>query len=157
MARIIVSIVALPLLLAACGPLIDQCYSCIGNDPNAVLSPGQQAKVALIGSPRRLPAGARNVRYYEECGIDCFQMLSFEAPLAEARFFANGLVEVPIAAGGALNLAQPSTALDWWPKSWPAGIESGENDAGKGKPPFVTVAVLPQGKTARVWLRAFNM
>lgn len=157
MLRSISSIVALPPLLAACGPLIDQCYSCIGNDPNAVLSPEQQAKVVLIDSPRRLPASARNVRYYEECGIDCFQMLSFEAPLAEARHFANGLVEAPIAAGRTIDPAGPSTALDWWPKSWPAGVESGENDASTGKRPFVIVAVLPQGATGRVWLRAFNM
>lgn len=145
------------LVLGGCDPIGDVCHSCIGNDPNAVLNPAQQAKVGLIGTPRRLPPSAQDVRYHEECGIDCVQWLRFEAPLDDARAFANRLLVRPIAVGAPVPLpGGAADRLDWWPSSLPAQAESGANETLTPGYPLLFVAVLPQGDRARVWLRAFN-
>jgi hypothetical protein len=82
-----ITFLMLALLLSGCDimgpidPIGDICFNCVDAPANAPLAQADAARLRLIHGGT-LPAGARNVYYAEECGIDCIQWIRFDVPAA---------------------------------------------------------------------------
>jgi hypothetical protein len=159
---------AVALLLAGCSDPLDFCQSCLKGDPALAVPKGDIAKIGLVYSGQKLPPSATNVYYHEECGIDCQQWIRFDAPVTDARAFANSLLLAPLAKPApqppqSSQFLLPTKPLQWWPKAFPDGVETGTNDindanykdGAKGKP--MTIILQPGSPNARVWIYAFSM
>jgi hypothetical protein len=144
------------LLLASCGdPFLSVCHSCVKGDPAQPVSATEAAKIGLVYSGKRLPKSASNIYYAEECGIDCAQWIRFDVPIADARAFANGLLDVPIGTNKAPLADITGVPLKWWTSVTRGTAEQGGNEIGaKGQP--IQIWLKPQGATATVWVFAFT-
>ena len=157
------------LLLAGCSDSgLDFCQVCLKGDPALAVPPGDIAKITMVYSGRKLPPSAINVYYHEEGGIDQQQWIRFDAPIADARAFADSLLLAPLAKPApqppqSSQFLMPGKPMPWWPKTFPANIETGTNDINdanykdgvKGKP--MTIILQPGTPNARVWIYAFSM
>jgi hypothetical protein len=155
------------LMLTGCDDFLAVCHSCLTSDPAKPVVAAEIAKIGLVYSGKRLPASASNIYYHELCGIDCQQWIRFDAPLSDALAFADGLLVRPLTRqttpgiAEAASLGPESAKMPWWPTSFPAGVEFGENTIndggnknGKGQP--LTIFVQRHGATATLWLAAFT-
>lgn len=153
-------------LLAGCSDPLESCQVCLKGDPALAIPTSDVAKITMVYSGRKLPPSATNVYYHEICGIDCQQWFRFDAPVAEARAFADSLRLAPLTNAKTPQDNQflsPPKSLPWWPARFPGGIEIGTNDindanyadGAKGKP--MTIIIQPGSRHARVWIYAFSM
>jgi hypothetical protein len=161
------AVLAMALLFTGCSDPLDFCQSCLKGDSARVVPAGDVAKIGLVYSGQKLPPSATNVYYHEECGIDCQQWVRFDAPIADARDFADSLLLAPLKAmpqtPQSSQFLTPSKPMPWWPKAFAAGVETSTNDINdanykdgqKGKP--MTVILQPGSPNARVWIYAFSM
>jgi hypothetical protein len=156
------------LLLAGCGDPLDFCQVCLKGDPALAVPQADVAKIGLVYSGQTLPRSATNVYYHEEGGIDQQQWIRFDAPIADARAFADSLLLAPLAKPApqpqqSSQFLMPGKPIPWWPKAFPTNIETGTNDindanykdGAKGKP--MTIILQPGMPNARVWIYAFSM
>jgi len=138
------------LWLGGCDP-----FSAVTTD-DRVLTPTQAASFDLLVPGRRLPSSASNVHVYTKHFQDTVLYVRFNAPVGEARDFAQNLIGRPLARDGYVNMTGPDA--DWWispdilQKS-----ERGEDSIIDGDGlPAVSVAILPSGSTATVWIKTFD-
>jgi hypothetical protein len=160
---------ALPLFVAGCDDVLEVCHSCLTGDPAQLVAADQLSKISLVYSGKRLPASAINIYYHERCGIDCQQWVRFDAPIADARAFAQSLLVRPLLTTPASGQSgeQPTLAggemarMPWWPMQFPSETERGENTindgghkTGKGQP--LSIILQPDGPNATVWIAAYS-
>jgi hypothetical protein len=161
-------LVAAALALVGCSDPLDFCHSCLKGDPVLAVPNADVTKIGLVYSGQKLPPSATNVYYHEEGGPDFRQWIRFDAPIADARAFADNLLLTPLAKPSAKppqssQFLLPSKPMPWWPKVFPDGVEISTNDintanyAGdaKGKP--MTVILQPGTPNARIWIYTFSM
>ncbi len=166
--KIQLAALAIALFLTGCGDSIDMCQVCLKGDPALAVPKGDVAKITMVYSGQKLPPSATNVYYREEGGIDQQQWIRFDAPIADARAFANSLLLSPLAKAPAQpaqssQFLMPSKPMLWWPAHLPDGVETGANDindanykdGAKGKP--MTIILQAGTSSARVWIYAFSM
>ena len=94
------------------------------------------------------------MRHFQDTGLS----VRFDAPLAEARAFSEGLIGRSLVRGEDPWHGYPPD-LDWWPQSYPSGAEGGEDMTTEGPEdlmPPVRIMVLPRGNMATVWLGTFT-
>jgi hypothetical protein len=161
------AMLTIALVLAGCSNPLDFCQSCLKGDPALAVPKGDIAKIAMVYSGRKLPPSSTNVYYHEVGGPDHQQWIRFDAPLADARAFADSLLLAPLVKSAAppqsSQFSVPSTSMPWWPITFPTGVETGSNDIDqanykegqKGKP--MTIILQPGSPNARVWIYAFSM
>jgi hypothetical protein len=77
------ALLAATALLSGCDPVGDACFNCVNAPADAPIGAEQAVQLRLIHGGT-LPAGARDVYYAEQCGIDCIQWIRFE--IAEAHW-----------------------------------------------------------------------
>ncbi len=159
---------ALAALLTGCDPLPDWCQSCLNGDPTLAVPTGEVSKIGMVYSGQKLPPSAINIYYHESGGPDFQQWIRFDAPLADARAFADSqllapLAKVSIQPPQSQQFVAPSKPMPWWPITFPTGVETGSNgidqanynEGQKGKP--MTIILQSGSPNARVWIYAFSM
>ena len=149
------------LTLSACDTeFISVCYSCLESDPAEQISEADIKKIEVIGNGTKLPANARNVYYYEECGIDCIQHIRFDLPTEEAIAYAE-LVR-PLVKGQAVGLNWPEAQapqLSWWLDTAKliGAIFHSRSSASIENDPFIDIMIESKGDKATVYLKSWNM
>lgn len=153
----------LALLLAGCGDaLFDVCRACLKSDPQRPVAKQDYPLITVVYRDRPLPASAANVYYREKCGIDCMQMIRFDAPLADARAYAEQALQTgklrqgfnPWVDGNGFDpWAGSGEPTSWWPRRI-SGRFYGAEDSG-GQP--MKIAMVPRGDMATVLVTAFDM
>ena len=146
--------------LVGCDDFLSACYSCLEGDPSKQVAPEEISKIGIIATGANVPDGAKNVYYFEQCGIDCTQYIRFDLPKEQAFAYAKSIRKpsdkpfemdmFPIING---------VNLEWW-------IENDEGvsdviyslgDTNIPNDPYLDIAVLPHGKSARVYIHSWNM
>lgn len=89
-----------------------------------------------------------NTTVYEDWYMEHTQVISFEAPLAEARAFAGAMLKDKIIEGGDLVVLVHARESGW-PYAQSANVETGSGFPDGYR---VEVALLPMGDNGRVWL-----
>lgn len=146
------------LLVAACTDPGASCYNCLDHDPDAAL-PVDAPPVRIIATGRTLPEQASNVYYFEQCAIDCVQMVRFDLP---ADLVDRALTE--IAAKQATRIApeevaglftSPPSRPKWWVAPDLSNSAGYAVEAANGWP--LTYVLSPQGLRTRVFLMSNSM
>ncbi len=142
------------ILLSACSNVISSCRSCIDHDESKPVKATDLAKIKIIRGDTMLPQSARNVYFFEECGIDCAQKIRFDMPPAEASVFAQKLAGAPLAPveNGSLSPTDPDTKLAWWPVKMEKGMSVSSTQADA-----LYIFVAPNGANATVYIHNFSM
>jgi hypothetical protein len=139
--RLLMSVVFL--FSASCGPML-------GTDEEQMVKPADISKVQILTSELRLPASARNVRLRHRHFQDSVLLIRFEAPLSDARFFAERLTGRKLHAGAGVSAVKAGTD-DWWLDRYP---ENGEGASSNGSQMSASVILEPGERTGTLWVFA---
>lgn len=118
------------------------------------LSAKEAAELELLSSGRKLPPSATDVRLHFVQFQDPFMRVRFDAPVAEARQFAESQTGQKLMPGCS-SIVGPDPDPEWWLSSCPAGA-SFTSMTWSDDPPARTIVVVPNGATATVWLETFG-
>jgi hypothetical protein len=145
------------LLAVACDPIGDVCFNCGDSGSNAPLASADAARLRLIHGGT-LPAGASNVYYTEQCGIDCIQWIRFDIPAAEWEPLLTRLREG--AEGRSPDIVSeidgpPGAA--WWRVNPPAGVAEHVALVGPQGWPLALISYRLDARSIRVFLTANQM
>ncbi|WP_114953559.1 hypothetical protein [Sphingosinicella terrae] len=138
------------LLGLAAAPILSGCgFASLGEDEQRQVADGRGAEVRLIGTEVRLPSSATEVRLFDRRFQDSLQWVRFEAPLADARRFAEAVIGRPLVLGEDPGLAPPE-GIDWWFAAYPIGGEGGSRSESRTT---IGLVLQPRGALATVWMR----
>jgi hypothetical protein len=114
----------------------------------------QVAGIRLLGFGVALPRSATNVWRNEKSFLDAYQMLRFDAPLADAQTFARSILGRDTVPGEDPYFQAFGHNYEWWLHDYPDGARGGSRlDAN----PTVKVVLVPRGERARVRILLFRM
>ncbi|MBN8811718.1 MULTISPECIES: hypothetical protein [unclassified Sphingomonas] len=147
------------LALAGCESPLDFCRACIKTPPADEVADADRARIRFTG-PGTLPADARHLHYYEQCGVDCRHWMRFELPEAEARRFA-----ATVLGGGTLRPGRDpfdgsaggplSPPVPWWPAHLPADAEGAKIETQEARGGALVLRA--EKGLATVWFFEFDM
>jgi len=141
------------LALCACDP-----FAALGSvDEEFEVPQNQVAGIELIVPERRLPPGAHNVRMRVKHFQDTIVYVRFDAPTTEARSFAERLIGRPLSRRSYAEMGAPD-GTEWWISTELLNVaEKGEDRIVDGDGlPSVSIALIPHGDIATVWLKTFT-
>jgi hypothetical protein len=144
MRRFVVLKVTLALIACSCSPAPDD-----GRVDAAAVR-----QIQLLNPSAPLPPSASNVWFVEKHFLDTYQMVRFDASLADARAFARNLLDgrSPV-RGHDPRLQYFGTDLEWWLRDFPANAEGGAKHDGHLR---AQVVIVPDNERATVWALMFS-
>lgn len=136
-------------LLAGCDP-----FSGIGINERITIPDGQGATVTLLDERRRLPKSATNISGHLRHFQDSILALRFDAPLRDAKAFQMRMLE---GKGEACVLWRKEPEVEGWPAQLPENADCLEDKTVDEVGPPITVAIIPNGQVATVFVSTFTM
>jgi len=136
-------------LLAGCDPL-----SGLARNERFVIPDGDGPTLTLLDERRRLPKSARNISGHFRHFQDSTLALRFDAPLKDAKAFQ---IEILEGKGEACVLWRDEPEVDGWPSQLPANADCLEDKTVDEVEPSITVAIIPNGQTATVFVNTFTV
>jgi hypothetical protein len=115
-----------------------------------VVNQADISKVQILSSGHQLPASARNVRLRHRHFQDSVLLIRFEAPLPDARIFAERLTGQKSHTGGGARAVKANTD-DWWLDRYPV---NGEGASSEGARMIASVIIEPRGDMGALWVFA---
>lgn len=135
-------------LLTACNP-----FSSVTTDQGFTVSDGDGPKVELLTERRRLPKSATRIAGHVLHFQDTILSVRFDAPLVEAKAFRQRMLE---GKGRACVSWPTTTEIEDWPAEAPPGADCLEDRTVDEVEPPITVAVVPRGKVATIYVQTFG-
>jgi hypothetical protein len=153
---------AAAIALAGCdGEFIEVCMNCFEHDAEKPLTDAQVRSLKVNATVKTLPAEAHNVYFEESCGMDCRQIFRFDLPSENAHQTMRRFSKVDIAPlskhdqSDLLAAQMDGPPLSWWLKEAVPDAEGVAPDINIGQ--WVGFVLVPEGKTTRVYMLAFDM
>lgn len=145
-------------VLASINPF-ERCYAdCSYRDGNKPVPAEEVASLRILHLDKPLPVEARNVYFFEACGIDCMQAARFELPVnrAEAIMTAmTGVAPVGLDDWERRDFKNRAPAGQRWWAEPAAGAKGAPKDLSEGR--LWAFALVPHDTVTRVYLFSFTM
>lgn len=135
-------------LLTGCNP-----FSGLAANEGFVVPDGDGPKVELLTERRRLPKSATNIVGHLFHFQDTILSVRFDAPLSEARAFQQQMLE---GKGRACVQWPATTQIKNWPAEALPGAMCLEDDPADDVAPPISVAIVPRGNTATVYVQTYT-